>query len=286
MPQVWLSVVQGRNSRGRRRLPLPIMVSSILRGFAALMLLSLVPESVAGPGYPACYATCMGVCVTAGFAAAGICPPAGLSGAAACASGCASLCAPLIISCFSEDTSVLVWNSNMSNMQSMEALPLSSVQVGQKLWSFQGGYLPVKVIENRRLEGNFSFVELDVMSQNRKFSLAVTEEHNMPRIRQGSSKTVEEQHLEVVLAKELRVGDMLAASTASDESGVASGVIFAVRRVDKSVKHVLTTDSGSILANNILSSTICDGREEVYDRSSWLKTLVQWKGMHHEFFSM
>mmetsp|Transcript_50245 Transcript_50245/g.82785 ORF Transcript_50245/g.82785 Transcript_50245/m.82785 type:complete len:260 (+) Transcript_50245:70-849(+) len=259
------------------------MTSCILRSSVVLVMFVLVPTSLAGPGYLACYYGCLGVCFTGGTAAASVCPPAGLYGAAACTSGCAALCAPSLVACFSEDTRVLGWNSSM---QSMEALPLSSVQVGQKLWSFQGGYLPVKVIENRRLEGNFSFVELDVMSQNRKFSLAVTEEHNMPRIRKGSAKKVEEQHLEVVLAKELRVGDMLAASTASDESGVASGVIFAVRRVDKSVKHVLTTDSGSILANNILSSTICDGREEVYDRSSWLKTLVQWKGMHHEFFSM
>jgi len=261
--------------------PLLVMVSCTVRSFAVLVILLAVPESLAGPGYLACYYGCLGVCFTSGVAAAGVCPPAGLYGAAACTSGCAALCTPTLVACFSEDTSVFIWNSSM---QSMEALPLSSVEVGQKLWSFQGGhYLPVKVIENRRMEGNFSFVEIDVMSHDRRLSLAVTEDHNMPRVRTGSAARVQENNLDVALAKELRIGDMLAAST---ESGIAWGVVVAVRLVSKSVKHVLTTDSGNVLANNILSSTICDGRDEIYDRSSWPKTLEQWKVMHQEHFSV
>ncbi|CAJ1377286.1 unnamed protein product [Effrenium voratum] len=110
---------------------------------ALVMIWLLPPQSMAGPGYLACYYGCLGVCFTAGVAAAGICPPAGLSGAAACTSGCAAACTPTLLACFSEDTRVQVLNGT-----GVAVVPLSAVAPGQRLWSFyQGKPLAVKVLE-------------------------------------------------------------------------------------------------------------------------------------------
>ncbi|CAJ1462169.1 unnamed protein product [Effrenium voratum] len=240
---------------------------------ALVMLWLLPPQSVAGPGYLACHYGCLGVCFTAGVAAAGICPPAGLSGAAACTSGCAAACTPTLLACFSEDTRVQVLNGT-----GVAVVPLSAVAPGQRLWSFyQSKPLAVKVLENQRLQGNFSFVELVVVSGDQRFSLAITESHNMPRLRR-SAPELREAHLEVATAEELRVGDIVATGV----SRLGFGVISELRRMQKSVKHVLTTETGSVMANNILSSTICDGRDDIYNRSSWLVTLNQWQALHEE----
>ncbi|CAJ1377283.1 unnamed protein product [Effrenium voratum] len=238
----------------------------------AVLTLAL-PAALAGPLYPACYTACMATCLS-GVAAAVVVPPAGLAGAAGCASVCATLCAP---SCFADDTTLQLAELPRGS----SAVKIGEVQTGKRVWTLQNGQpMPALVVENR----SFGFVELAVVSEGMEVNITITEDHNMPRLRRPHpSASFSEEDLEVVLAKELMLGDMMAIHT---PGGVSLGVLAGLRLVQKGVKHVLSTATGSVLANGVLSSTICDGHEKVYNRSSWSMTLQQWWAMHAERFAL
>merc|ERR1719387_8498 len=130
-----------------------------------------------------CYGGCLGTCFTvgaAGMVASGpFAPAVGTSGAAACTSGCAALC---IASCFSDEAMV---SASKNGTDSVPA-SITELQRGQQVWTLEGGKLVLtEVIRNTRVEGSFPFIRILASNGSHTYNLTVTEEHNLPRLRES-----------------------------------------------------------------------------------------------------
>jgi len=212
----------------------------------------------------------MGACAAGtGGACAGFAPAAGTSGAAACASGCAAAC---IASCFDDNTSVVV-----SNGSSVQTVAVQDVLAGQQIMTFsQGKPTMTEVIRNTREEGVYDFVEIVASTSLEIYSLNVTAEHNTPRYVDPLSFG-EEGSAEVVLARNLNRGDLIAVGRKTES--IPARVLL-VRPFQGNAKNILVTRSGTVVANNMFTTTICDGDEAIFNRSNFSVSLAQWRQLH------
>jgi len=235
------------------------MRSSLSLALICCLLVGQISFGDAGPAYTVCYFTCMAAC----------CSASGGVGAALCAASCAASCTATLVACFADDTVALV----LDNDGKAKTVPVQTLQPGQLVETLlEGRHIFTKVLRNVRSGGSFSFIEILAVNGQQRFNLTVTEHHNLPR---SSTQTAE--GLEVALASELLVGDFLPVAS-HGASGYAR--IVSVRQVQQSFKNTLVTESGTVLSNSILATTICDGEEQIYDRSNLTRTLHQWHSLH------
>lgn len=244
----------------------------------ALLTLALVTlEVLAGPAaYAACYGGCLGTCFTIGAVAMGLCPPAGVSGAAACTSSCAGFCAASALGCFDDDaTAVRVGKSGAA-----ETVPIAALEPEQMVWTLESGERRLtRVVQNIRVQGPFGFVEILASDGRELFNLTVTAEHNMARLRSAGSSmdTFDEGLFEMVLARELQIGEQI---PVVGPFGKAMARITSSRLLQRPFKNVLTTAAGSVLANNVFTSTICDDKDPLHNHSNFSAALIQWRELH------
>lgn len=172
------------------------------------------------PAYAACVVTICGISGATGPGAPPICAAALL------------LCA-----CFDESNELSTRNGTVSiaNVQpGVEVLTMDPVS-GASMWT--------KVLKNNRMEGDFVFTTVTIQDQSERHTLAVTENHMFIKLHEGTYS--------IVFAASVQVGDMVRhAGGAGRVEKVGSFV--APRKFD------LMTDSCSVLANNVLTTTSCE----------------------------
>jgi len=209
-------------------------------------------------------------------------------GVAGCAAFCAAACAPTAPACFQDNAVALQVKSGSSH-----AVVVQDLTPGQHVLTLSQGHLvPTKVLRNQRSNGTFAFTELIAQQGNCVANLTVTDEHNMVRLHGSALSSLEtssdfdEDSWEVSVAHQLKVGDWVPVMF-SDGFSFADGCggpklarISEVRHLQLSVKNTLVTESGTVLANGMFTTTICDGDLPVYSSSNFSTVLQAWHLMH------
>lgn len=204
--------------------------------------------------------------------------PALPAGVATCSLFCATVCSPLTVGCLSDD----VVTQEVGSDGEVRKVAVQHLEPGKEVLTLSEGRLvATRVLQNQRSEGNFVFTELGVEQGGKYFNLTVTNEHNMVRLRGGESSVnrAGENNWEVLLAAQLKVGDLIPADArAAGSVGLAR--IAQVRQMELGVKNTVVTESGTMLANGLLITTICDGELAGGSPLSLNATLQKWRRLH------
>ena len=210
------------------------------------------------------YYSCMGACCS-GAAAGGLMASVmtfglgGVFGAAACASVCSSLAAGQAVFvpglCFADNTTVL-----RKTAHGTEAVPVEEVKASDLLLTAANGQETfTKVLSNQRVYGNTSFVQAIVQTGAATYQISITEAHLMLKahalhgvsnITAGSSGW----NLQVMPAGLLEIGDVLPVHVGHV---IEFGRLVMATKAVGTVRHSLETESGSVLADGVLTTTGC-----------------------------
>lgn len=143
---------------------------------------------------------------------------------------------------------------------------VADVKPGQSVLTLkEGTEVVTEVLSNLRLEGSFQHVHITGALGNRTEDVTVTSNHMIPRMRSPSFFATQ---AELVAAGSLQPGDsiMVKRPGASEKPALAQ-VVRLERRI-LSHKNFLVTMSGTVLANNVLASTVCDADEIAGDSAT------------------
>lgn len=208
--------------------------------------------------------------------------PAGPIGAAACAALCAAACAPTAPACFSDDA--IAWQVDSEGVAQKVAVQ-ELVPGDHVLTLSHGRFVATKVLHNQRSRGDFAFTELVAKQGETVFNLTVTDEHNLVWARGGQESKMHlgEDDWEVAMARLLNVGDFVPVMVTNETAGAGARTDLArltwLRQVQLNVKNTLITELGTMLANGILVTTICDG-DLLVDPPKFNATLQKWRSLH------
>lgn len=160
--------------------------------------------------------------------------------------------------------------------ESLQEVSIQDVNPGTEVLTWiDGEYQLTKVVSNQRsavTSGHF----VQVMAAGRR--LQVTENHNVMVLRNGVSKMVQ--------ASNVLVGDVMwgvapfhAARSSSVPSYIAEMAVEDIKYVQLPHKNELITEEGTVLANDMVVSTICDDASyEKYPDAT--AALAAWKFDH------
>lgn len=221
---------------------------------------------------------CLGVCVAvqttccAGCLAAMPLPPVFAACLLTCAGAgvaCQTSCHSRHRNCFGDGTKVHeLENGKWLEKDVVDVEPGSSV-----LTLIDGQEQATKVVSNRRLQGAIDFVTLDVVdSCGFVRSLTVTGAHNM-LVQEGG-------HLRMLPASELQIGSRVATASCDGRlPNATTAVVEGLERQELKHKNELITADGTVLANGVFVTTICDSKEYSHHPDAQ-SAIAAWRGAH------
>merc|ERR1712217_764197 len=137
------------------------------------------------------------------------------------------------------------------------------------------------VLQNMRVEGSFPFVRIVAKRGPSLFNLTVTEEHVTPRL--STQSKAAGLDFGITKARDLNVGDFV---PVSDQVGRGVADVAAVEYFLMPHKHVLVTAAGTVLADGLLTTTVCDEYTLMEDRQDMASFLAKCRHDHAKLLYM
>jgi hypothetical protein len=153
------------------------------------------------------------------------------------------------------------------------AVPVQEVLPGEKVLGYEAGQVAwTTVVLNSRVHELQPFVHLTAQGAGRFYYVTVTESHVMPRTGETTAD------FEVVVARELSVGNKV---PVFDGENTELAEVVAVKKIDLMHRNTLATLSGTVVADNFISTTVCDDFLMALQHASFSEMLAEWKLTHH-----
>jgi hypothetical protein len=213
-----------------------------------------------GFGYAACVAACS---VAVATPTGGVAIVTG-TGVAACAAGCL----PLTVTCFADDVNVSKIVKDSDGKETTVQAPVQEIQVGDYvLTKNSDGFEAItKVVHNKRTSGRIKHVSVSVQTSTSVKELVVTDNHMM-LVANGTDRATM-----LVQASDLKIGEIVELRESSSR-----GQIISVVPTHLDHRNELVTAAGTVLANDILVSTVCSEYAKLGDLKT---TLARWQRDH------
>ena len=216
--------------------------------FLALISLFLIPAAKSGAGLAVCPA-CTYVCLI----------PFNPLCIACILANCVA--APILTACFSSDTTISKFENGELKDVSIYELKENDIVLANNERKF------TKVVRNVKSEGIFDYIQIILESGK---ELTVTNEHGVIVLDEKSNKRV-------IKANNLKEGQMLITLEGPK-------VIKRINNLRIKDKYILETLDGTVIANNIYVSTICD---DMIDEEMKADDLIQqWKNKHEKMYNL
>ena len=167
---------------------------------------------------------------------------------------------PITTACFSPDTKI----STIENGQ-IKDVSIYELKKNDLVLANNGNKL-TKVVRNLKSEGIFNYTQIILESGK---ELTITNEH-------GVIVLDEEINKKVIKAANLREGQKLITLKGPE-------MIKNINNLQIKDKYILETEDGTVIANNIYVSTICDDMIDEKINSDDL--LKQWKDKHERIYN-
>eukprot|EP00928_Gymnodinium_smaydae_P097008 TRINITY_DN8684_c0_g3_i1.p1 TRINITY_DN8684_c0_g3~~TRINITY_DN8684_c0_g3_i1.p1 ORF type:complete len:289 (+),score=14.00 TRINITY_DN8684_c0_g3_i1:79-867(+) len=244
----------------------------------SVLLAASLDRVSAGPGYPACFSACMTACMIG----------TGNTGLYPCTLICSSSCG---VACLSDNTTA----TRLDTSGVPEDVAVQDLRRGDVVLTLvEDRTVPTRVTQNVRSVGDFSFTEIVAehcenalnLRSCRFKHLTVTSDHNvvLGRFGRGRNPTTDlsDDGWTVAAAKTVRVGDRIPVVT--DAAPGASGIMGLVRvssfrQIRMNARNTVVTESGTILANALFVTTMCDGQLAVVP-PTFNATMQKWRSLH------
>jgi hypothetical protein len=168
---------------------------------------------------------------------------------------------PVLTACFSSDTTISKFENGEIKEVSIYEIKENDIVLSNNEHKF------TKVVRNVKSEGLFDYIQIILESGK---ELTVTNEHGVIVIDDKSNKRV-------MLANNLREGQILITLEGPE-------VIKSITHLKIKDKYILETLDGTVVANSIYVSTICD---DVIDEKMNADDLIQqWKNKHGKMYNL
>ena len=168
---------------------------------------------------------------------------------------------PILTACFSSDTSISKLENGEIKEVSIYELKENDIVLANNEHKF------TKVVRNVKSEGVFDYIQIILESGN---ELTVTNEHGVIVLDEKSNKRV-------IKANHLKEGQVLITLEGQE-------IIKRINNLRIKDKYILETLDGTVIANNIYVSTICD---DVIDEEINADDLIQqWKNKHKKMYNL
>ena len=217
-------------------------------GLFALISLLFIPAAKSGAALAVC-TVCRGVCI--------------ISFNPLCIACVLANCivAPIASGCFSSDTTISKLENGKIKDVSVYELKENDLVLANNEHKF------TKVFRNVKSEGIFDYIQIILESGK---ELTVTNEHGVIVLDDKSNKRV-------IKANNLKEGQILITLEGPE-------VIKSISNLRIKDKYILETFDGTVIANNIYVSTICD---DVIDEKINADDLIQqWKNKHEKMYNL
>ena len=169
--------------------------------------------------------------------------------------------APVLTACFSSDTIISKFENGELKDVSIYELKENDIVLANNEHKF------TKVVRNVKSEGIFDYIQIILESGK---ELTVTNEHGVIVLDEKSNKRV-------ITANNLKEGQMLITLEGPK-------VIKRINNLRIKDKYILETLDGTVIANNIYVSTICD---DMIDEEMKADDLIQqWKNKHEKMYNL
>ena len=168
---------------------------------------------------------------------------------------------PIVTACFSPDTTISKLENGEIKEVSIYELKENDLVLANNENKF------TKVVRNVKSEGIFDYIQIILESGK---ELTVTNEH-------GVIVIDEESNRRVIKARNLREGQVVITLEGPE-------IIKRINNLKIKDKYILETLDGTVIANNIYVSTICD---DVIDEEINADDLIQqWKNKHKKMYNL
>ena len=168
--------------------------------------------------------------------------------------------APVLTGCFNSDTKIFKLEDGQIKAVSIYELKKNDLVVSNNEKKL------TKVVRNIKSEGIFDYIKIILESGK---ELTITNEHGIIVIDDQSNKRV-------IKANNLRVGQKLITLKGPE-------AIKNINSLKIKDKYILETEDGTVIANNIYVSTICDDMIDEKINSDDL--LKKWKDKHERLYN-
>ena len=168
---------------------------------------------------------------------------------------------PIVTACFSPDTTISKLENGEIKEVSIYELKENDLVLANNENKF------TKVVRNVKSEGIFDYIQIILESGK---ELTVTNEH-------GVIVIDEESNRRVIKARNLREGQVVITLEGQE-------IIKRINNLKIKDKYILETLDGTVIANNIYVSTICD---DMIDEKIKADDLIQhWKNKHENMYNL
>ena len=168
---------------------------------------------------------------------------------------------PITTACFSSDTKISTIEDGQIKEVSIYELKENDIVLANNEHKF------TKVVRNVKSEGVFDYIQIILESGK---ELTVTNEHGVIVLDEKSNKRV-------IKANHLKEGQVLITLEGQE-------IIKRINNLRIKDKYILETLDGTVIANNIYVSTICD---DVIDEEINADDLIQqWKNKHKKMYNL
>ncbi|GIJ91956.1 hypothetical protein Asppvi_010931 [Aspergillus pseudoviridinutans] len=234
-----------------------------------LLLMLLVRGHLASAG-AACFPACMVACCECAGGPAAFAGPLGIAvGFTGCTGICMVACATLVWAppaCFANDTLITMFAPNGT----LYTNSITAVHAGDEVLTLVNGQLTTtRVVRNLRSSGTYDFMEFEVQSDGVMSTLKVTPQHGLLILDQQGQ-------MRFSFASDVNIGARIPSRNASPWT------VSRIKYVSGSEKYTLETTDGSILASDVLVSTICE--EEISTGLKMEEIMHDWKSRHQYSF--
>ena len=174
---------------------------------------------------------------------------------------CRFLCiaAPVATACFNEDTKISKFEDGQIKDVYIQELKKNDIVLANNLNKF------TKVVRNIKSEGIFNYTQITLESGK---ALTVTNEHGVIILDEKFNK-------KIVKANDLKEGQILISLQGPE-------IIKNIQYLSLNDKYILETQDGTVMANNIYVSTICD---DMIDEKINADDLIKhWKTKHSNLY--
>ena len=169
--------------------------------------------------------------------------------------------APVLTACFSSDTIISKIENGEIKDVSINELKENDLVLANNEYKF------TKVVRNIKSEGIFDYIQIILESGK---ELTVTKEHGVIVLDNESNKRVRK-------ANDLSEGQVLITMEGPE-------VIKSINNLRIKDKYILETLDGTVVANNIYVSTICD--DMIDEKINADDLIQQWKNKHKKMYNL
>ena len=169
--------------------------------------------------------------------------------------------APVLTACFSSDTIISKIENGEIKDVSINELKENDLVLANNEYKF------TKVVRNIKSEGIFDYIQIILESGK---ELTVTKEHGVIVLDNESNKRVRK-------ANDLSEGQVLITMEGPE-------IIKSINNLRIKDKYILETLDGTVVANNIYVSTICD--DMIDEKINADDLIQQWKNKHENIYNL